>query len=49
MGAGWHNKTTYQVVQERVVDDAKDGTFLIDKTEGDATKWELVDKVGGSI
>ena len=47
--AGWRSKVTYQVVQERVVDDTQDGAFLVDETEGDATEWETMDKVGGTI
>ena len=37
------------MVQERIVDNAEDRTFLIDETEGDAREWEPVDKVGGAV
>ena len=45
------SKITYQleVVQEGVVDNTQDGTFLIDKAKGDVTEWKPVDNIGGSI
>jgi hypothetical protein len=41
--------TCIELVEERIVDHAQDGRFLMDKADGDTDKREAVDEVGRSV
>lgn len=41
--------SAYEVVQERVVDNAQNGSSLVNKSERYASKGETMDKVRGTI